>query len=146
MKKEIFVRKIEQIKIIEDTEDVKFLINDKINLYVNLDSGITLTLLEKIKTPFIIAIGEDEYSTDKTIPSSTNIEIVINRTDFNEEDFTRTPSIILKGKRKEDVIRKVIKQGFALHIEATIVELDTDYNEIGLKELIEFSLKNRQYN
>lgn len=144
MSKEIFVEKIECIKFIEDTEDVKFLINGKINLYVNVErNAITLTFLYKIKTPFKILLDENDYCTEKTIPSSCNFEIIINHSDFKIEDYLRTPSIIVKGKRNQEVMEKVIKEGFRINIGDTITKIDTDYNEVGIKELIEFNLKNR---
>jgi hypothetical protein len=78
--KKIRTLTIENIKfnrLIEDTEDFEFIINNDIRLYVNLDYEFKLTILDKLKCPFTIFFEDEIQITNNSISSSVDFEIII---------------------------------------------------------------------
>jgi hypothetical protein len=70
--KKIRTLTIENIKfnrLIEDTEDFEFIINNDIRLYVNLDYEFKLTILDKLKCPFTIFFEDEIQITNNSISS-----------------------------------------------------------------------------
>jgi hypothetical protein len=71
----ITVNSIKTKRIVESTDDVHFVINSEIDLYVNLEEETTLTLLCRIKPPFYLSFESKNFN--KTISSKHYFKFLI---------------------------------------------------------------------
>lgn len=94
------VNEIRVLRKVENTGDFHFLINEKINLYVDEDKITSLVILEKTKPPFELCFEDDNIlHKENVISSKHEFEIVINSGNFScfSVNNTRT-KFALKGK------------------------------------------------
>ena len=96
----INVHEIKGLRKVENTGDFHFLINEKINFFVNEDKITSLVILEKIKPPFELCFEDENILYKENVISSKHeFEIIINSEHFSYFSVNNKKSkFALKGK------------------------------------------------